>query len=118
MSDLNNKHLPSDIDSLTRKNLVELWLIQAEEHKKMLAEIEQLKAQIATSKPELTFETCFHTFIDEIAIRDLEQQAKGVGYVLDLQSYSCMNEPAIMAQDIHGLCVSLKSKAKEQGDGH
>ena len=31
MSDLNNKHLPSDIDSLTRKDLVEIYHIHVEE---------------------------------------------------------------------------------------
>jgi hypothetical protein len=31
VSDLNNKHLPSDIDSLTRKDLVEIYHIHVEE---------------------------------------------------------------------------------------
>lgn len=35
MSDLNNKHLPSDIDSLTRKDLVEIYHIHAEEFQKL-----------------------------------------------------------------------------------
>ena len=43
----------------------------------------------------------------------LEQQAKGIDMVLELQAYSCMNESAIMAQDIHGLLVSLRNQAKQ-----
>lgn len=46
MSDLNNKHLPSDIDSLNRKDLVELYHIQVAEHQRMLKELEQQQAQI------------------------------------------------------------------------
>ena len=53
MSNLNNKHLPSDISSLTRKDLVEFSKIQMEEYKKLLEENEQLKAELATAKAEL-----------------------------------------------------------------
>lgn len=35
MSSLTNKHLPSDIDSLTRKDLVELYYIHADEFRKL-----------------------------------------------------------------------------------
>lgn len=44
MSNLNNKHLPSDIDSLTRKDLVEIYHIQVEEHQKMIKRIAELEA--------------------------------------------------------------------------
>ena len=36
MSDLNNKHLPSDVDKLTRKDLVELFHIQMAENQELL----------------------------------------------------------------------------------
>jgi hypothetical protein len=48
-----------------------------------------------------------------LANQYLEQQAKGVDRVLELQAYSCMNESAIMAQDIHGLLASLRNQAKQ-----
>jgi len=48
-----------------------------------------------------------------LAMRDLEQQAKGVELVLELQAYSCMNESAIMAQDIHGKKIYLEEQAKQ-----
>ena len=43
MTDLNNKHLPSDINSLTRKDLVEIYDIHAEEFRKLLAENAELR---------------------------------------------------------------------------
>ena len=49
MSDLNNKHLPSDIDSLTRKDLVEIYHIHAEEMQtaqKRIAELEEAMNEI------------------------------------------------------------------------
>jgi hypothetical protein len=56
VSDLNNKHLPSDIDSLTRKDLVEIYHIHVEEMQtaqKRIADLED-KLQMASllCKPE------------------------------------------------------------------
>ncbi len=42
MSHINNKHLPSDIDSLTRKDLIEIYHIHVEEYQALLAENERL----------------------------------------------------------------------------
>ena len=47
MSDINNKHIPEDLDSLTRKDMVELFKIQLEEHQGFIKEIESLREQLA-----------------------------------------------------------------------
>ena len=52
MSDLNNKHLPSDIDSLTRKDLVEIYHIHAEEMKAAQNSIAELEKEIFTQSQE------------------------------------------------------------------
>ena len=43
MSNLNNKHLPSDIDSLTRKDLVAIYFIHVEEYQKATKHIAELE---------------------------------------------------------------------------
>ncbi len=52
MSDINNKHLPSDIDSLTRKDLVEIYHIHAEEYQRLLDENERLLNAVGLWKEE------------------------------------------------------------------
>lgn len=47
MSNINNKHIPEDLDSLTRKDMVELFKIQVEEHQGFIKEIESLRTQLA-----------------------------------------------------------------------
>jgi wobble nucleotide-excising tRNase len=52
VSDLNNKHLPSDIDSLTRKDLVEIYHIHVEEMQtaqKRIVELEEEKLNMQIS---------------------------------------------------------------------
>ncbi len=52
MSNINNKHLPSDIDSLTRKDLVEIYHIHAEEYQRLLDENERLLNAVGLWKEE------------------------------------------------------------------
>lgn len=49
MSDINNKHIPEDLDSLTRKDMVELFNIQIEEHQGFIKEIESLREKLANA---------------------------------------------------------------------
>jgi hypothetical protein len=46
VSDLNNKHLPSDIDSLTRKDLVEIYHIHVEEMQTAQKRIVELEKEV------------------------------------------------------------------------
>lgn len=45
MTDWNNKHLPGDMDKLTRKDLLELCQIEFNENVKLAAELEKLKQE-------------------------------------------------------------------------
>ena len=58
MSDLNNKHLPSDIDSLTRKDLVEIYHIHAEEMKAAQKQIAELEKALLSTNKELYVVLC------------------------------------------------------------
>jgi hypothetical protein len=104
---------------------VELTQLQAT-NERLTAERDEMAAhheslmlaswELKEGKPDAYYKvkSCRSTLAKDIlAIRDLEQQAKGVDRVLELQAYSCMNESAIMAQDIHGLLASLRNQAKQ-----
>lgn len=117
MSDLNNKHLPSDIDSLTRKDLVQIYHIHAEEFQKLQAENEKLKAQ--NIRLAVNVESCAELIhmdmgqaierlfeIDNteeselVAQRDLEQQAKGVeDFIKSIDPYISRGESWILRFD-------------------
>lgn len=64
MSNINNKHIPEDLDSLTRKDMVGLFKIQVEEHQGFIKEIETLRTQLAKAneRVELLEKCCkLHT---------------------------------------------------------
>jgi hypothetical protein len=52
-----NKHLPSDIDKLTRKELAEIYLIHVEEYQKLNAQLASAKAD---GIREATYKTRTH----------------------------------------------------------
>ena len=114
-----------DLDQKTRREVVEICLIQQEEFialQKKNAELENIVSVLMIADEtgyvdDGGFVIGFSELTDEarniLAMRDLEQQAKGVELVLELQAYSCMNESAIMAQDIHGKKIYLEEQAKQ-----
>ncbi|QGZ13128.1 hypothetical protein [Alteromonas phage XX1924] len=54
VSNINNKHIPGDLDSLTRKDMVELFRIQLEEHQGFIKEIESLRTQLAKANERVS----------------------------------------------------------------
>jgi hypothetical protein len=82
MSDLNNKHLPSDIDSLTRKDLVELFHIQMAENQKLVKQVAELERErdelIIIANTAINISQRPHPYITDAKNR-LEQLRKGAG---------------------------------------
>jgi hypothetical protein len=75
-----NKHLPTDIDKLSRKELVEIYHIHAEEMQKALSRIAELEKQLKDAEECLTI-----AYMQGASNahkrrwqRDLEMQAKGI----------------------------------------
>ena len=52
------KHLPSDIDNLTRRELVEIYHIHAEEYQLALKQIAELGAKLALTKKDASYYRC------------------------------------------------------------
>jgi hypothetical protein len=77
VSDLNNKHLPSDIDSLTRKDLVEIYHIHVEEMQTAQKRIADLEEALLWSRDSNTgFEpsvSVMHRYYDELLPKGGEQ---------------------------------------------
>ena len=80
MSNINNKHIPEDLDSLTRKDMVELFKIQIEEHQGFIKEIESLREQLAkANKRENRLEKILQRYESEqlqplkLRVKELEE---------------------------------------------
>lgn len=95
MSNINNKHIPEDLDSLTRKDMIELFKIQVEGHQGFIKEIESLRTQLANANervkrcekilseaPDLTFDEVQKMFSEELNKFAIEKKIEALEFIL------------------------------------
>lgn len=134
MSDLNNKHLPSDVDKLTRKDLVELFHIQMAENQELLKRITELKEEkrrlILTRNQKGEELGKLRKSIAELERdrdkRDIEQQIKSIKDACDYANNKCVNGGGYFGDDYEsgfkqygafafkGACLLYAKKLQEQ----
>lgn len=117
MSNINNKHIPEDLDSLTRKDMVELFKIQVEEHKGFIKEIETLRTQLEKANEDYkTLFSAFESCQGELKkanerVRDLEAQLKRL---IDYESDQTLL-PEASSQGTRQLVNDIKNDATDVG---
>lgn len=112
MSNTNNKHIPEDLDSLTRKDMVELFKIQVEEHQGFIKENQELRTQLAKANErvkELELVIVAITHADETGYVDDVGFIEGWSDVCD-EAKALLNKFAIekKAEGVKGFVESFK----------
>ena len=111
MSNINNKHIPEDLDSLTRKDMVELFKIQVEEHQGFIKEIESLSDQLAKANESALFYKEQYEKTDRECTKLAMREAKANERVKELEYYN-----VALANESHNKSVEidfLNARAKD-----